>query len=215
MHLDGEAILFDIDGTLVDSGEAVLRSWRAWALAVGVDPDAVAAVCHGRRSADTVADFVAPADRGSARELIDRLELGDLDGVRALPGAREVLARLPAERWGAVTSGSHALMTARMAAAGLPIPAQLVTAAEVAVGKPDPQGYRLAARLLGVDVTRCVVVEDAPAGIRAGVAAGARVLALSTTHARADLGGADAVVTDLSAVRVRRHSDLLRLELTT
>src|SRR5207244_3425106 len=116
---------------------------------------------------------------------IEELELADLDAVAALPGARDLLAALPAGRWAAVTSGGRDLMSARLRAAGLPEPDVLVAAEDVRDGKPDPGGYLLAARRLGVRADGCVVVEDSPAGVAAGRAAGARVVAVTTTHAAA------------------------------
>lgn len=198
------AILFDIDGTLVDSTAAVNRAWRAWAAEHDIDADEVLAVCHGRRSADTIADFL-PADQVAAEaEKLEAKEAGDVDGVVALPGAADVLASLPVGLWAAVTSGSQALMRARLSAAGLPVPENLIAAEDVAEGKPDPQGYRKAAAALGVDPADCLVIEDAPAGLAAGRAAGGRVLAVATSHPREELEAlgsaeaADAVLDDLT-----------------
>ncbi|GAB3817333.1 hypothetical protein GCM10028820_18110 [Tessaracoccus terricola] len=139
---------------------------------------------------------------------LDALELSDFHGVVALPGTRELLERLPRDRWAAVTSGGQELMRARLAAAGLPVPEVLVAAEDVAAGKPDPEGYRKAASLLGVDVTRCLVVEDAPAGIAAGRAAGATVLAVCTSHDRDGLD-ADLVVPDLAHAEVSVRGDVV------
>lgn len=200
--LHGKGILFDIDGTLVDSTAAVERSWCTWAQEYRVDADEVLRVCHGRRTQDIVPRFVVPQQRTAAiaRELA--LELADLDGVVALPGARQVLDALPRGRWAAVTSGERALMTARLAAARLPVPEALISAEGVSSGKPSPEGYLKAAAALGLEAGQCLVVEDAPAGISAGRAAGARVLAVATTHDAAELADADVVVTDLSYVSV-------------
>jgi len=202
MRLELEAVLFDIDGTLVDSTPAVERTWRTWASRRGVDAAEILSVCHGRRTEDTVSLFV-PADQqpGAVAEL-EELELADLDDVLALPGTRDLLSRLPADRWAAVTSGSQRLMRARLAAAGLPVPGVLVAAEDVSAGKPDPDGYLKAAAGLGVEARRCLVVEDAPAGIGAGRAAGAWTLAVATSHQEADLGSADAVIADLTSLAV-------------
>lgn len=199
MRISVDAVLFDIDGTLVDSTGAVERTWRLWAEAHGCDPEAILAVSHGRRSEDTVAMFL-PADRiDEAVAELEELELDDLDGVAALPATVELLSALPADRWAAVTSGGRRLMRTRLETAGLPVPEVLITAGDVTEGKPDPQGYLKAAAELGYDPTRCLVVEDAPAGIRAGLAAGAQVLAVATSHDRADIEGLGAteVVDDL------------------
>lgn len=202
MDLHVQGILFDIDGTLVDSTRAVERSWRTWAQEYHVDADAVLLVCHGRRTEDVVAQFVSPQQRAAAvaRELA--LEMADLDGVVALPGSRQVLDALPRGRWAAVTSGERLLMSARLEASGLPVPHTLVSAEDVSTGKPSPEGYLKAAAALGFQAQRCLVVEDSPAGISAGRAAGAQVLAVSTTHNAAELVSAHLVVTDLSCMSV-------------
>lgn len=202
MQFEVAAILFDIDGTLVDSTAAVERSWRTWAADRDLDPEAVLAVCHGRRSADTIAGLVPPAEHAAAVAHLDRLELADFDGIVALPGAQALLSRLPTDRWAAVTSGSQRLMRARLHAAGLPAPAVLISAENVTLGKPDPEGYLKAAAALGRDIGRCLVVEDAPAGIDAGRAAGSPTLAVATSHASSRLTRADAVIPDLTACSV-------------
>jgi mannitol-1-/sugar-/sorbitol-6-phosphatase len=203
----GAAILFDIDGTLVDSTPVVERCYRLWAKEYQLDVDAVLRVCHGRRSEDTVSDFVAPGRRAAALARLTALELGDLDGVVVLPGARDVLNAVPRGQWAAVTSGERPLMTKRLAAAGLPIPDVLVCAEDVSVGKPSPEGYLKAAAALGADPADCLVVEDAPAGIAAGRAAGAKVLSLTTSHSREQVAGADDTVADLSHVAVSVADD--------
>lgn len=197
-----DAILFDIDGTLVDSTPAVERTWRTWAEKRGIDVEPILQVCHGRRTEDTVAEFLPERERAAGVEELAELELHDLDGVVALPATRELLTRLPLDRWAAVTSGSQELMRARLSAAGLPIPSVLVAAEDVTEGKPDPEGYVAAARALGVDPSKCLVVEDAPAGIAAGRAAGAYVLAVATSHDPGALVSADAVVPDLTGCSV-------------
>lgn len=201
--LRGKRILFDIDGTLVDSTATVERSWGTWANEYGVDYQQVLKVCHGRRTEDTVAYFIAPHDRTAATaRLLALQQLADLDGVLALPGARRVLDALPHGHWAAVTSGPRSLMAARLAAAQLPAPQLLIGAEDVADGKPNPQGYLKAAAALGLDARQCVVVEDAPAGVGAGRAAGAQVLAVTTTHHATELAEADVVVGDLSYVDI-------------
>ncbi|WP_374025460.1 HAD-IA family hydrolase [Mycobacterium sp. HNNTM2301] len=202
--LRGKRILFDIDGTLIDSTATVEQSWRTWANEYGVDYEAVREVCHGRRTEDTVAQFVAPHDlvAATARQLALQ-ELADLDGVLELPGARRLLDALPHNYWAAVTSGPRSLMAARLAAARLPAPTLLIAAEDVSNGKPNPESYLKAAAALGVEARECLVVEDAPAGVGAGRAAGAQVLAVTTTHRAAELADADVVVTDLSCVSVK------------
>ncbi|WP_027659807.1 HAD-IA family hydrolase [Salinispora fenicalii] len=191
------SVLFDIDGTLVDSTEAVTTSWRTVASRYRVDAEAILRVCHGRRDEDVVPEFFPPEAVASVlREMAD-LELSYADLVRPIPGATAALATITDGRWAVVTSGSRRLMTARMRGAGLRIPPTFVAAEDVRHGKPDPEGYLLAARQLGVAASSCIVVEDSPAGVAAGKAAGAVVVAIATTHAPAELAHADVVVDDL------------------
>jgi len=206
-----DAILFDIDGTLVDSTPAVERSWRTWAARRDMDADAILQICHGRRSEDTIRSLLPPGDVAGAVREIEALELADLGDVVALPGTVALVNRLPADRWAAVTSGPRNLMRARLAAAGLPVPEVLISAEDVRDGKPDPEGYLLAASALGFDAARSLVIEDAPAGIDAGRAAGAAVLAVTTSHPAAELGAADAVIADLRACAVEVRTDGLRV----
>ncbi|MDT5096375.1 MAG: mannitol-/sugar-/sorbitol-6-phosphatase [Mycobacterium sp.] len=205
--LHARAILFDIDGTLVDSSPVVERSWRAWAREYGVDAEEVLRVCHGRRTQDTVAEFVTPQQLAVAVARLQALELADFDGVTALPGAQELLDVLPPRRWAAVTSGERDLMAGRLSAAKLPIPETMICAEDVAVGKPSPEGYLQAAAALGFVARQCVVIEDAPAGIAAGLAAGARVVAVTTTHTAHQVANADVIVADLSCLRARLTDD--------
>jgi mannitol-1-/sugar-/sorbitol-6-phosphatase len=176
LSLPCDGILFDCDGVLVDSDASVHLSWTRWAHRWNLDPEPVTAMVHGRRSADTVALLIDHADRRRALDNIDRFEVEDAAAVTALPGALALLTALPRSAWAVVTSGRRPLTTARLAAAGLPQPDVLVCAEDVAAGKPDPAGYLLAAARLGIPQERCVVVEDSPAGIAAGLAAGAVVL---------------------------------------
>ncbi|MGY1725379.1 HAD-IA family hydrolase [Geodermatophilus sp. SYSU D01062] len=196
-RLLARGLLFDNDGVLVDSDAAVTSSWSRWATEHGLVSADVLAVVHGRRSADTVADLVPGPGRAAATALIDRYELEDATTVAAVPGAADLLAGLPAGVWAVVTSGTPDLATARLTAAGLPLPGALVTARDVRTGKPDPEGYRLGARLLGVPPEDTVVFEDSPAGIAAGRAAGAGVVGVGE---RALGAGADVVVRDLGGL---------------
>jgi mannitol-1-/sugar-/sorbitol-6-phosphatase len=181
-------VLSDLDGVLVDSGDAVERVWREWALERGVDPELVVRTSHGV-PARGVLERVAPHLLTDAEvERIDRLHAAT--GGRALPGARELLAR---DRVGVVTSCGPPLAAARLRAAVLPAPRVLITSDMTARGKPHPDPYLAGAAALGADPADCVVIEDAPAGIAAARAAGMRVWAVTTTHAPADLDDADAI----------------------
>jgi sugar-phosphatase len=190
-------VLFDVDGTLVDSTQAVVASWREVASRYGVDADAILKVCHGRRDEDVVPEFFPSDVVASVVRQIAELELLHAALVEAIPGAAAVLSTIAEDRWAVVTSGSRVLMTARMRGAGLAIPPVFVTADDVGQGKPDPEGYLLAASQLGVDPVSCVVVEDSPTGVAAGKAAGAFVVALASTHAPESLTHADVVIEDL------------------
>ncbi|WP_405494827.1 HAD-IA family hydrolase [Streptomyces sp. NBC_00096] len=199
-HFD--ALLFDNDGTLVSSMESVHRCWTRWAREYGITFDALAAVAlHGRPAAEIIADLLPAGVRDEALARIEALETEDVaGGVVLLPGAKELLSALPAGRWAVVTSATRPLAQARLREAGIDFP-ELVAADDITRGKPDPEPFLLAAARLGVDPARCVVFEDAPAGLAAGRAAGMVTVALTTTHPAAELD-ADVVVRDLSAVSV-------------
>lgn len=178
-----QAVLFDMDGTLVDSRAVVERVWRDWAAAHGRDFAPILAESHGRRTIDTVRAFAIPGmDVEEESRKLEALEVADVEGIVAIAGAAELLARLPSQRWAVVTSASRELAVRRLTAAGLPIPATMITAEDVAIGKPDPEGYLKAARLLGAAANKCLVFEDAPAGIEAGRRAGCDVIAITAAR---------------------------------
>ena len=191
-----DGLLFDLDGVLVDSTPAVTRVWAKWALAHGLDPAETVRVAHGRPSIDTVRDLLPDADFEAEDKVILRAEIADTDGVVALPGVRELLDSLPANRWAIVTSCSRPLAEVRLRTAGLPIPPRLQTSDDIRRGKPDPEPYLKGAALLGIPASKCLVFEDAPAGIRSGKTAGASVLALLTTSPESELqeAGADWII---------------------
>lgn len=198
--IHADALLFDNDGTLVSSLASVRRCWTRWAHEYGITAEDFARVeLHGRPAAEIAADLL-PADVvPEAVARIEQLEVEDVaGGVVLLPGTAALLGSLPAERWAVVTSATRRLGEARLTEAGIR-PKTLIAADDVTRGKPDPEPFLLAARTLGVDPARCVVFEDAPAGLAAGRAAGMTTVALATTHAPSELV-ADIVVTDLSAV---------------
>ncbi|MER5381239.1 HAD family hydrolase [Streptomyces sp. NPDC002688] len=202
MKIHAEALLFDNDGTLVSSIESVNRCWTRWAQEYGITAEDFARIgLHGRPAAEIAADLL-PADLvPEALARIERLEVEDVPGgVVPLPGTLALLAALPAERWAVVTSATRRLAEARLDEVGIR-PKTMITADDITRGKPDPEPYLLAARELGVDPARCVVFEDAPAGLRAGRAAGMTTVALATTHQAHELD-ADLVVQDLSALSV-------------
>jgi sugar-phosphatase len=196
------ALLFDMDGVLIDSTPAVSRVWRKWALAHNFNPDEVVARAHGRPSISTVRDYLPHADHVAENRIVERAEIEDLEGVIPLPGAHKLLQSLPPHRWTIVTSSTRPLAEVRLKAAGLATPSKMVTSSDVVNGKPHPEPYMKAATLLGFSASDCVVVEDVPAGIRAGKSAGARVIAFRTTCQEEDLrtAGADWVLKNCSEI---------------
>jgi sugar-phosphatase len=198
MNIACRGLLFDADGVLVDSDASVDSAWSRWAHRWDLDPATVLPMVHGRRSADTVALLVDHADRPRALTDIDRFEIEDAASVTACPGAAELLGSLPPASWAVVTSGNRGLATARLAAAGLPTPRVLVPAEDVPRGKPDPAGYLLGAEALGLPPAECVVLEDSPAGIAAGLAAGAAVVGVSERALHSEVA---VVVRDLTGLR--------------
>ena len=210
------ALLFDLDGVLIDSTPAVARVWRRWAVAHGFDPETVVHLAHGRPSRMTIAELLPNADVQKEDREVERMEIEDLDGVVPLHGAIELLSSLPPDRWTIATSCTRPLAEVRLRAAGLPIPKTMVTSSEVKIGKPDPEPYLKAAAVLNCAASDCVVVEDAPAGIRAGKSAGARVIAFPTTMDRRELenAGANWIVRNCSAIAAREENGGLILTLS-
>jgi sugar-phosphatase len=185
-----------MDGTLVDSTAVVERNWRRFADRHSLDAESFLDRVHGIRSSDAIA-LVAPwLDARAEADRLDAEEAGDVDGLRPVPGAGRLLESLPEDAWAVVTSAGRALAEARLAAAGLPLPRVLVCSEDTSAGKPDPAGYLAAARLLGADAADCLVVEDVPAGVEAGRAAGMLVVGITTNHPAAALA-ADACVDSL------------------
>ena len=180
------AFLFDMDGTILNSLASTERVWTRWAEKHGLDAAALMPTMHGKRAVDTIRGVGLPGIdvEREAADLTDA-EVNDVDGVEPIAGAVSFLTALPSDRWAIVTSAPLDLATARLGAAGITPPPVLVTARDVAQGKPHPDGYQLAARKLGVDVRDCLVFEDAPAGIQAGEAAGATVAVVTATHRHA------------------------------
>ncbi len=177
------AFLFDMDGTLVSSTAVAERVYTRWAEKNGVDVAHLLSILHGVRTVDVIRSLGRPdLDPETEGALISGAEREELDGVHAIPGALEFLAALPPDRWALVTSADRDLMRLRLQAAGITPPKVIVTAEDVSAGKPDPEGYKLAAARLGVDPAECLVFEDAPAGIEAGERAGADVMVITETH---------------------------------
>src|SRR5438105_5511045 len=197
------AVLFDLDGVLVDSRECIELIWHAWAAAGGLDPADFLRVAHGRRIAETLRLVAPQLDAAAEAAVLDAMEEVETRGLRAAPGAAALLRQLSEAQRAIVTSGSRAVATLRLRTAGLPTPGVFVTAGDVERRKPDPEGYLMAARRLGVAPADCVVVEDSPPGVAAGRAAGMRVIAVLTTYPAAALTGADARLGALADLQVR------------
>ncbi len=198
-----DAVLFDLDGVLVDSIECIKRHWTNWAARHGVDIEYLNRVAHGRRPIDIIR-LVAPHLSAEEEDAaMSAAEASDTDGLREVPGADALVRALPPDAWAVVTSGSLAVATARMKRIGLPVPDVIVTANDVSEGKPNPAPFLLAAERLGVAPERCIVFEDAPAGIEAGLAGGMQVIAVVSTHSADQLTKASAVVDRLSDVQIR------------
>lgn len=194
-----DAILFDLDGTLIDSTIATERAWTTWGAQMGLS--GYTHTLHGLTAQSLVGRLIEEPRHAEALELITRLEVEDTHGIHVKDGIRRMLASIPEDRWTIVTSCTGELAAARMAAAELEHPAHMVTADQVSTGKPSPEGFLLAARRLGVDIRRCLVVEDAPAGLSAGRAAGAQTLAVTGTYC-ADALSADAIVASLDRLDI-------------
>jgi sugar-phosphatase len=196
------AIVFDLDGVLVDSYAVVERAWRRWATETGLDENEVAAVVHGRPGRDVIRELAPDRDVEADLARVDAWE-ADLDGVVVVPGARACLEIAQRGPWAIVTSGSTTVATRRLEAFDLPRPSILITADDVTRGKPDPQPYSRASQHLGIAPHACTVIEDTPAGVAAAKAAGMTVLAVATTHAPAQLAQADDVLAGMDAVAGR------------
>lgn len=209
-----QAILFDVDGVLVDSRAVVERTWARWAARHGIHGTEIAQRAHGRRSIETVREVAPHLDAQTEVAWLESAELNDTEGLVALQGAASALDVVPDSRRALVTSGGRALARLRMRAAGLPIPSLVVAAEDVERGKPAPDAYLLAASGLAVDPCDCVVIEDTPAGIAAGRAAGATVVAVATTFGPSRLKDAHVTVTSLEALRILLDATCLRIELS-
>ncbi|MBC3210143.1 HAD-IA family hydrolase [Pseudomonas sp. SWRI111] len=200
------AFLFDMDGTVLNSIAAAERIWSAWAVRHGVDVEAFLPTIHGARAIDTITRLnLAGVNAQEQAAFITAAEIDDVEGIVEIPGAAAFLNRLPRDRWAMVTSAPRDLALRRMAAAGIAEPAVMITAEDVQAGKPDPAGYLLGAKRLGVEPADCLIFEDAAVGIQAAEAAGAALMIITTTHqhpietAHATLASYDALRVDVDS----------------
>src|SRR5450631_3144371 len=209
-----DAIIFDLDGVLVDSNGIAERHLRAWTDRHGVSFDHIASLHHGRTTVETIRLVAPHLDAKIEADLLEGAEAVDTDALVAFAGAAQLLAGLPRERWAIATSGTRQTATIRLSHVGLPLPNVLVTADDVSAGKPSPEPYLLAVKRLGIDPTRCVVIEDAPAGIASARAAGARIVGVTSTNSAHNLAGADVIVGRLADLRVVANNGTLVVALS-
>ena len=214
--ITAKAILFDLDGVLIDSTPAVARVWTKWAIEHGFEPEKTVREAHGRPSIESIRELLPNADHHAENREVERREIEDTDGVIPLPGALELLSSLPTNRWAIVTSCTRPLAEVRIRAAGLPVPPTMITSSDITNGKPHPEPYIKGAQALGFASSDCLVVEDVPAGIRSGKGAGARVLALRTTLPDAHLiaAGADWLLDSCSGISAENDGQLGELRIT-
>lgn len=201
-------LFLDLDGVLVDSSAVVRRSWSRWAREHGLDPDEVVRAAQGRRQIETIRDLAPPGvDVEAEAEKLGRWEAEDTEGLRIVPGADDLVRTARQGTWAIVTSGTVPIARTRLQHVGLSEPEVFVTAEDVDRGKPDPQAYERAARLLEVDPGVGLVFEDSPAGVQAARGAGMRVIGVATTHGAESLAAADWVVASPAEVRVEAEDD--------
>jgi sugar-phosphatase len=213
-----KGLLFDMDGVLISSIGSVVRSWRIWTKEYGIPGWETYEVPHGKRAIDIIRELRSDLDEAgvlAGLRQIEEIEIIDTADLQVLPGARELLESLSPERWSIVTSATRRLLLGRLEAAGLPIPARIIAADDVVNGKPHPEPYMTGAKLLGFDPADCIVFEDAPAGVGAGLAAGSRVIGVLGTHAVEDLAAATWIVPSLAGVTARSVENGLELEFET
>ena len=217
MIVETQGLLFDMDGVLVSSIGSANRCWSQWARHYGIPGWETYTIPHGVRAVDIILSLrpnFTPEEAAESLRRIEDMEIADTAGLKVLAGVTELLGAMPAERWTIVTSATRRLLLGRLHSAGLPYPDELITADDVVHGKPHPEPYQKGAAMLGFSSHECVVVEDAPSGVGAGVAAGSRVMGVLGTHEAKDLyaAGAEWVVESLSGVKVESKSDGLRLQ---
>ena len=212
--VETSGLLFDMDGVLISSIGSVVRCWHRWCELYAIpNPDAFE-VPHGKRAIDIVRMLkpeFSEAEVAEGLRVIEDLEIEDTFDLTVLPGVRPLLESLPLERWAIVTSATRRLLVGRLNAAGLPVPERLISGEMVERGKPDPEPYRRGAELLGFAPADCIVVEDAPSGVGAGIAAGSRVLAILGTHSPEQLQAATWVARSLNHIEVEATPAALHL----
>src|SRR6266513_1262519 len=209
------AVLFDLDGVLVNSHAPVERQWRIWAREHNQSEEELLKVAHGHRSIETIQHFAPDLDLEAEAEEMERREIEDTEGLKVMPGAKELLESLPPDRWAIATSGGRALATSRLRFAKLPIPRVLISADDVKRGKPDPEPYLTAAAKLGFSPHDCIVIEDAPYGIQAAHSGGMQAIAVAGTYPIEQLHGAEFLVRNVGEIRAKFSGERVTLICTT
>jgi sugar-phosphatase len=205
--LHPRGILFDMDGVLVSSIGSVERTWEKWSLARGIDPEHAIRMAHGRRAIETVRELRPDLNDLEELQWLEDMEVADTDGLSMLDGVRPILESLPEKYWTVVTSATDRIARSRMQHGGIPVPARIVSAENVQLGKPHPEPYRQGAEILGLAPEDCLVIEDSASGAQAGHAAGCIVLATLFSHSVESLRYADYIVRSLEDVQVQVPAD--------
>jgi mannitol-1-/sugar-/sorbitol-6-phosphatase len=206
------AILFDLDGVLVDSTGSVDKHWRIWARERGIDEEKVIAIAHGVRAIEVIRTIAPHLDAEAELRKLEKEETDDHHKLAAMPGAIDLVRSLPENRWAVVTSGSLSIAPDRLRMVGVPVPKVLITADDVINGKPHPEPYLKGAQALGVEANQCLVIEDAPAGIRSAHAGGMKVIGFASTYKAEQLTEADAVVKSFNELSVTIDKNFLNVD---
>jgi sugar-phosphatase len=209
-----QGILFDMDGILISSLGSVERSWTRWSHMRGVDPEHAIRIIHGRRAIESITALRPDLDGEEELGILEQFEIDDTEDIAVLPGVKDLIAALPADRWTVVTSATDRLARVRLSASGLPVPRHFVNGNSVSEGKPHPAPYLAGAAMLGLAPQDCVVFEDSGSGVKAGHAAGSTVIATMFAHETQDLSSADYVVQDLTLVSAGAEFGTIRLSFT-
>jgi sugar-phosphatase len=202
MKVRTKGLLFDMDGVLISSLGSVERSWQTWAESKGLDARETIKTAHGMRAFETVRKLMPDGDHAAELKVVEDLEMEDIADLQVLEGVVSILQLLPQKYWTIVTSATERLARRRLAVAGIPLPARIITADMVANGKPHPEPYRRGAEILGLATEDCLVIEDSTSGAKAGHAAGCKVLATTFSHTLDELAAADWIVESLGKVKI-------------
>ncbi|KAI7897721.1 HAD-like domain-containing protein [Cokeromyces recurvatus] len=207
--LDSKAFVFDLDGTLIDTTPLVVKYWTNFANEHGLDPAQILASSHGRRTFDTIQRWVPVLANDKYVNEFESKLAKETEGVIILPGVMDLLSQISEEDWTVNTAGTHMMATTRLSQFNIKVPKEMATGDKLTKGKPDPEGYLLAAKLLHKDPKDCIVFEDADAGVRAAIAAGMKCIACLTTHTYEQLkeAGATVIVDRLDSVHIEKQED--------